>query len=118
MGAGVSGTKITQWAGLCDCQNTNIYVMYTTGAAGCVRKWHKDYPVGGACDGQNMNIYVTYTTGAAGCVRKWHKDYPVGGACDGQNMNIYVMYTTGVAGCVCVSGTRTTQWAGLVMVRI
>ena len=40
---GVSSTKITQWAGLCDCQNMNSCMMYTTGAAGGVCERHKDY---------------------------------------------------------------------------
>ena len=44
----MSSTRTTQWAGLCDGRNMNIYVMYTTGVAGCVCEQHNDYPVGGA----------------------------------------------------------------------
>ena len=50
VGHGGGGVRHKDYSvcGACDCQNMNIYVMYTTGVAGCVCEQHKDYPVGGA----------------------------------------------------------------------
>ena len=50
MGGGWGGERHKDYSvgGACDCQNMNIYVMYTTGVAGGVCEQHKDCTVGGA----------------------------------------------------------------------